>query len=179
MPHAMLRSAVFYFWQIGHIRTYCTQCMYCIYCRIPHSTLRCAPSMYCIYGIYCTYCIYGCPGWFDLAAQVAPVRPGVPWLPRFGCPGRSRASILLRMGSVFVDFAAQGQCFVKVALVASIWLLCALLGVLAASIWRSWDVLGVLLGVLGALWGALGRSWGALGVLWGRSWCSWAALGRS
>ena len=58
----------------------------------------------------------------------------VPWLARFGCPGRPWASILLRMGSVFADFAAQGQCFVKVALVASIWWPCAVLGAQAASI---------------------------------------------
>ena len=55
------------------------------------------------------------------------------------------------MGNVFVDFAAQGQCFVKVAFVASIWVLCALLGALAASIGHS----GAFLGDLGAL---LGRS---------------------
>ena len=81
------------------------------------------------------------PGWLDLAST------GSIWLPTLALGAQQRvgwldlaantrpwASILLRMGSVFMDFAAQGQCFVKVALVASIWVLCALLGALAASI---------------------------------------------
>ena len=88
------------------------------------------------------------PGWLDLPSTGSIWLLWAPWLARFGCPGRSWAlwlarsgcsgrpwaSILLRMGSVFVDFAAQGQCFVKIALVASIWALCTLQGALAASI---------------------------------------------
>ena len=89
----------------------------------------------------------------------------VPWWPRFAYPGCPWASILLRMGSVFVDFAAQGQCFVKVALVASIWVLCTLLDALAASICRFWGALGQSWVVLGVLLGVLGLLWGALGVL--------------
>ena len=150
------------------------------------------------------------PGWLDLASTGSIWLLWMPWLARFGCPGRSWAlwlarsgcpgrlwaSILLRMGSVFIDFAAQGQCFVKVALGASIWWPCALLDALAGSIWRSWltlgqswDLLGVLLGVLGALWGALGAlgallgrfgfALGDLGLLLGALEGSGVALGRS
>ena len=60
-----------------------------------------------------------------------------------------------------VDFAAQWQCFVDVALVASIWLLCALLGALAASMWPSCAILGALAGSIWlpcALLGALAAS---------------------
>ena len=103
-------------------------------------------------------------------------------------PGRPAGSLWLleKRGPVQrnVDFAAQGQCFVDVALVASIWVLCALLGALAASIWRSWAILGRPWDALGRSWGALGCSWGSLGhswdprgVLWGRSWHSWVLLG--
>ena len=119
-------------------------------------------------------------------------RTWAPWLPRFAparlgwlafaalrAPGRPAGSIWLleKRGPVQrnVDFAAQGQCFVDVALVASIWLLCVLMGTLAALIWLLCALLGalaasiwppcVLLGVLAgsvclpcALLGALAAS---------------------
>ena len=100
--------------------------------------------------------------WLDLAAVDG--LAGSIWLSwsflgvlaaRSGCPGRPWTSIWLRMGSVFIDFAAQGQYFVKVALGASIWWPCALQDALAASIWRSWGALGTL---LGRSWVFLGRS---------------------
>ena len=53
---------------------------------------------------------------------------------------------MLHMGSVFIDFAGQRQCFVKVALGASIWWPCALLGALAASIWLPCALLDALEG---------------------------------
>ena len=53
-----------------------------------------------------------------------------------GCPSGS-IWLLEKRGPLQrnFDFAAQGQCFVDVALVASIWVLCALLGAPAGSIW--------------------------------------------
>ena len=85
------------------------------------------------------------------------------------------------MASVFVDFAAQGQCFVKVALVASIWAFCgpgcsiwlarsgldwldlAALGALARSIWLSWSLMGALAGSIWLLWAPLGVVFAAQG----------------
>ena len=147
------------------------------------------------------------PGWLDLASIGSiwllwmpglarfgfPGRSWALWLARSGCPERLWASILLRRGSVFIDFAAQGQCFVKVALGASIWCSCALWGALAASIWRSWGPLGtslgcswaflgrsgVLLDALGALLGRFGVALGPLGLLLGALEGSGVALGRS
>ena len=81
----------------------------------------------CLWRLAGSSCLEKCPGWLDLAALRAPGRPaGSIWL-------------LEKRGPVQrnVDFAAQGQCFVDVALVASIWVLCALLGALAASMGRS------------------------------------------
>ncbi len=141
---------------------------------------------------------HGAPGWLDLASNGSIWLLWAPWLARYGCPGRSWAlwlarsgspgrlwaSILLRRGSVFIDFAAQGQCFVKVALGASIWCSCALQGALAASIWRSGPTWGDL-GRPGAHWSDLGRSrtiWGDLarsGADLGRSGAICGALGRS
>ena len=91
------------------------------------------------------------PLWLDLASTGSIWLLWAPWLARFGCLGRSWtlwlarsgcrgrlwASILPRRGNVFMDFAAQGQCFVKVAVGASIWFPSALLGALADSIWGS------------------------------------------
>ena len=141
------------------------------------------------------------PGWLDLAALRAPGRPGWLDLAALCAPGRIAGSIWLlkKRGPVQrnVDFTAQGQCFVDVALVASIWLLCALLDALAASIWLPCALLGVLaasIGVPCALLGALtGSIWllcaflGALtgsicvlcallGVLADSIWLLWALL---
>ena len=98
-----------------------------------------------------------CAGWLDLAASICSCldRSGALWLARSGCPGRCWASILLRMGSVFIDFAAQGQCFVKVALGASMCWPCALLGVLAASFVLLWMLLGALAGSIWLPWSLL------------------------
>ena len=109
------------------------------------------------------------PGWLDLATTGSigllwmpwlarfgcPGRSGALWLARSGCPGRCWASILLRMGSVFIDFAAQGQCFVKVALGASICWPSALLGALAASFLLLWMLLGALAGSIWLPWSLL------------------------
>ena len=110
-------------------------------------------------------CAPGRPGWLDLAALRAPGRPGWLDLAALCAPGRPAGSIWLleKRGPVQrnVDFAAQGQCFVDVALVASIWVLCALLGALAASIWLPCALLGALAGSISlpcALLGALDGS---------------------
>ena len=89
-------------------------------------------------------------GSFDLAALHAPGRPGWVDLGALCAPGRSAGSIWLleKRGPVQqnIDFAAQGQCFVNVALVASIWVFCLVLGVLAGSIWLPCSRLGALAG---------------------------------
>ena len=109
-------------------------------------------------------------------------RPGSPWLARSGvdwldlaalcASGRPARSIRRPAGSIRllekrgpvqrnVDFAAQGQCFVDVGLVASIWLLCALLCALAALIWVPCvllDALAALICLPCALLGALAGS---------------------
>ena len=102
-------------------------------------------------------------------------RSGVDWLDLAAlcASGRPAESIRHSAGSIWlhekrgpvqrnVDFAAQGQCFVDVGLVASIWLLCALLCALAASIWLPCVLLGALAAsiclpcaLLGALAGSI------------------------
>ena len=87
----------------------------------------------------------GRPGWLDLATLCAPGRPaGWIWLLEKRGPVQRND-----------DFAAQGQCFVDVALVALIWLLCTLLGALAASIWLLRALLGALAGSIWLLWSLL------------------------
>ena len=83
-----------------------------------------------------------------------------------------------------VDFTAQGQCFVDVALIASIWALCVLLGALAASIWLPCALLGVLAAsiwlpcvLLGALGASIWLPCVLLGALAGSIWLSCALLG--
>ena len=73
------------------------------------------------------------------------------------------------MGSVFVDFAAQGQCFVKVALAGSNWWPCALMGMLVAWILLLWTLWGTL---AGSIW--LPRS--LLGALPCSIWLPWLIL---
>ena len=68
------------------------------------------------------------PGWLDLAGLRAAGRPGWLDLAALCAPGGPAGSIWLleKRGPVQrnVDFAAQRQCFVDVALVASMWVLC-------------------------------------------------------
>ena len=90
--------------------------------------------------------------WLDLAALRTPGRPGCLDLAALRASGRPAGSIWLLAKRDPVqrndDFATQGQCFVDVALVASIWLLCALVGTLTASIWQPCGLLGALAGLI-------------------------------
>jgi len=132
-------------------------------------------------------------------------RPGSPWLARSGvdwldlaalcASGRPARSIRRAAGSIWllekrgpvqrnVDFAAQGQCFVDVGLVASIWLLCALLCALAASIWLPCVLLGALAAsiclpcaLLGALAGSIWLPCALLCALGVSLWLLCALLG--
>ena len=103
-------------------------------------------------------------------------------------PGRPAGSIWLleKRGPVQrnVDFTAQGQCFVDVALVASIWVLCALLDALVASIWVPCALLDALTGsfwlpcaLLVALAGWIWLPNAFLGALAGSIWLNCALLG--
>ena len=127
-------------------------------------------------------------GWLDLAALRVPGRPGWVDLAALCAPGRPAGSIWLleKRGPVQrnVDFAAQAQCFVDVALVASIWVLCVLLSALATSIWLPCVLLGALArsiwlpcALLGALAGLIWVPCALLGVLAGLIWLPCALLG--
>ena len=120
---------------------------------------HCGPSR------FLRHCFGFCLRWPSRTAGRVAERPGSTWLARSGvdwldlaalcASGRPAGSIRYPAGSIWllekrgpvqrnVDFAAQGQCFVDVGLVASIWLLCALLCALAASIWLPCVLLGAL-----------------------------------
>ena len=137
--------------------------------------------------------------WMPRFAPARPAeRPGSPWLARSGvdwldlaalcASGRPAGSIRYPAGSIWllekrgpvqrnVDFAAQGQCFVDVGLVASIWLLCALLCALAASIWLPCVLLGALAASICPLAGSIWLSCALLCALGVSLWLLCALLG--